>query len=135
MNEINRQKDSDKKEVWLFKNNNIYFIYFQALKRLLKANFSSDNAFTAEELYCNKNPKNILTYLKKLVAEEETQKALIKAKLKNIKKSENYYLINKQWIEQFKNYYNYDKIKKNINSGDDKLNKHINNLSEFPQDL
>ena len=135
MNEINKQKYSDKKEVWLFKNNNIYFIYFQALKRLLKINFSSDNAFTAEELYCNKNPKNILIYLKKLVTDEETQKTLIKTKLKNIKKSENYYLVNKQWIEQFKNYYNYDKIKKNKNSGDDKLNKHINNLSEFPQDL
>ena len=27
MNEINKEKDSDKKEVWLFKNNNFYFIY------------------------------------------------------------------------------------------------------------
>jgi len=44
-------------------------------------------------------------------------------------------LINYQRIKQFKNFYNYDEIKKHINSEDNKLDKYINNVTELPQEL
>jgi len=76
MNEINKQKDSDKKEVSLFKNNNLYFIYYQSPKNLFTINFQSDNGFTLEVPNFNKKSKNILMYLKRLVTEEKTKKIL-----------------------------------------------------------
>ena len=54
MNEINKQKDSDKKKVSLFKNNNLYFIYYQSPKNLFTINFQSDNGFTLEVPNFNK---------------------------------------------------------------------------------
>ena len=44
-------------------------------------------------------------------------------------------MINYQWIEQFKNFYNYDEIEKHINTEDNKLDKYINNITELPQEL
>ena len=134
MNAINKQEDIDK-EFWLFKNNDLYFAYCKYSKRLFKLNFDSDNKFTITEPFNKNKPENILIYLKKLVNDEETKSNLIKTKLKNITKFEYYYLVNQEWIEQFKLFYNYKKIKKNINSGDDKLQKYLKNLSELPQEL
>ena len=85
----------------------------------------------------NKNKKNseneykeIIDKVKDLYKIETKIENLIKMSIKNISKSDTYYLVNKKWMKEFKSFYDYDNIIKN----NGKINKLFIN-QRFPDKL
>ena len=85
----------------------------------------------------NKNKKNseneykeIIDKVKDLYKIETKIENLIKMSIKNISKSDTYYLVNKKWMKEFKFFYDYDNIIKN----NGKINKLFIN-QRFPDKL
>ena len=117
-----------------FINNKENFIFFEKTQRLYKLEILHENNFYLKEYDFNIEFKNTLKYLKKLYEFEIYNKNKLNTKLLSILNPKSYYLINKKWMEEYKNFYNYDKIIKYINQ-DDKLYSFLNNKNSFPNEL
>ena len=103
----------EKQETFLFFiNNNDYFVYSSEYKKLYNVIFQDDNkiAFKLKEFEFNLELNNIPQILKDLY---QSEKRIEYYRDKNLSMKEslkvfNLYLINKEWMENYKNFYNYD---------------------------
>ena len=147
------------KENIVFKNKGKYYVYLIKLKKYFEINLNSDYFFIIDdpnskeqknkikqaakkepkinkniEIPHNKNLENIFEYLKKLVNDKEKKQNQLKDKLNNISALEKIYLVNKNWIDEFKKFYNYDEIRSNKIEFKNWA-KSINSKKEFPKNL
>ena len=104
------KKMHQKSNVSIFKANNEFFLYFKDKQKIMKVfrtnkyfklNISIDNLIDI--------PENIVDDLVSLYIQENKIGELIAGEMKN-NKFENYFLVNRVWLEQYKNYYNYQEI-------------------------
>ena len=104
-------------ESYFFINKGEHFVYFFDYEKLFKLEYKnkSINEFYLKEYEFNKESKIILEFVKKIYQNENDIKANILTKLRNMTNSENYHLINRKFMENFKLIYNYDKIIQIIN--------------------
>ena len=96
----------------------------------------SENINTINKKDCILDYTNIIKYLKKINENETIYKNQILSKLNNLLNvTEKIYLINKKWIIYYKDFFNYNKIMKNINNSDKALIKLIDNCQKYPEEL
>ena len=122
-------------EGYFFINNGQHFVYFFDFQKLFKIDYKNEKEkeFYLREYEFNKESKIILKILKQINENENNIEANISTNLKNISNSEYYYLINKQFMDNFKQHYNYDKIIQYINYDNETLYYYLNkNKDKYP---
>ena len=134
LEEINKSKEFSESilECFYFKNNGEEYILYPKENKLYMIGYIKDNsAFHLIELYTNLGI--IINNLKGLEENEENIKKKLKLPLKELSDPEEYYCINNEWIEEYKNLYNYKKIIKNKNNNEQTLYSYINaeKISDF----
>ena len=122
-------------EAYFFINNNEYFIFYQGYNKIFKIDFINKTEFNLKAYEFNIELKKTIKYLLKMKQNEDYYLKQTQISLKNISNKENLYLINKKWMNIYKNYYNYDKITKYNNIDENKLYSLINNNHKFPDEL
>ena len=146
---INNDKDfidliQNKEEFLFFKNNKEYFIFNSKSNKLYSAVFLSDNTneFKIKEYEFNSEFKNVIPIIKNLVKNKNYLDYYINVNLsdKNNLKTSKYYLINKNWMNCYKNFYQYDYISQNKNKSEKELlsifkNKNCPELLKNAQNL
>ena len=114
-----------KEEFIFFKNNKEYLIFNSKSKKLYNAIFLSDNTneFKIKEYEFNSEFKNVIPIIKNLIRNKNTFDYYINSNLsdKNNLKTIKYYLINKNWMNCYKNFYQYDYIRQNIKKDEKEL--------------
>ena len=75
--------------------------------------------------------KNLIKILKNLIKIEKNISDQFKSSLKYFSHPQNFYLVNKDWIDNFKKYYSYEIIKKNNMYDDEILNQKIKPLIKY----
>ena len=91
--------------------------------------------FKLEEYNFSGDNKNFIILLKKLIKTEKKIAEIFKSPLKNISPSQNFYLVNNDWLKSFKNYFKYDLITQYYNYDEEQINKAININQAFPDQL
>jgi hypothetical protein len=112
----------EKQETFLFFiNNNKYFVYSPKYLKLYNVIFQDNNsiAFKLKEYEFNLEFKNLLQILKDLYQSEKRIKYYIDKNLstKESLKTCKLYLINKEWMENYKKFYNYDLYIEKLKTG------------------
>ena len=100
---------------YYFINKNDKYIFYKNNQKLYKfEKYDKNNySFKLKEYEVNLGYKDIIKYFNKLnTKEKEIEKNIIN-KLKNISNKELFYLVNKNWIKEFKEFYKYDNYIKN----------------------
>ena len=127
---INNDKDfidsiQNKEEFLFFKNNKEYFIFNSKSNKLYSAIFFSDNTneFKIKEYEFNSEFKNVIPIIKNLAKNKNYLGFYIDVNLsdKSNLKTSKYYLINKNWMNCYKNFYQYDYISQNKNKSEKEL--------------
>ena len=122
---INNSKDfiNSLPELYYLMSNNKKFLLNPKEQKLYKVEFYNSNNFVKlKEQEFNLGYNEIVEKLKELNKIEIIIENHIKStSLKNISNSDNYYLVNKKWMKEFKTFYNYNNIIKNYDNN-------INNL-------
>ena len=104
------KKIYEKSNVTIFKANDELFLYFKDKQKIMKVfrtnkyfklNISIDNLIEV--------PENIIDDLVSLYIQENKIDELISGDMKD-NKFENYFLVNREWLNQYKKYYNYEEI-------------------------
>ena len=117
-------------ECFYFINNNEKIIFYPKQQKLYKLEFvDNDNiGFKLKEYELNLGFKEIKKYLLNFSKNENEINKEIKCNLNKITLPKQFYLVNKNWMKSFKNFYQYDKIVKNeiVN---------IFNNKQFPEEL
>ena len=117
-------------EFYYFMSNNEKYVFYPKEEKLYKVEFDNiNNYFKLKE--CELSLEYIIEALKDLnKIETNIEKRIKSTSLKNIFKSDSYYLVNKNWIKEFKTFFNYDDVIR--------INANINNLfkkEKFPDKL
>ena len=131
---INNSKDfiDSLPEEYYFIGNNEKLIFYPKEQNLYKVEFdNSNNFFKLKEYEFILGYKEIVEKLKDLYKIETNIENQIKSTaLKKISKSDNYYLVNKKWMKEFKTFYDYDNViiknKKNNSSKNQKFPDNLN---------
>ena len=130
--------ESSKKEieplnVYFFINNWEHLVYFWDYKKIYKIDYKNknENEFYLKEYEFNKESKYIIKILKQIYKNEINIQSNIETNLRNTSNNEGFYLINKKFMDNFKELFNYDAIIKHINYDDNTLcsflkNNHLN---------
>jgi len=124
--------------IYYFMNNNQKFISYPNEKKLYKIEFdNSNNFFKLQEHKLDLGYKEIAEKLKFLYKMETYIENQIKSTpLKNIQNPDIYYLVNKNWMKEFKTFYDYDNIIKNkSNMKNQKFPDNLNNSNYFNTEL
>ena len=119
-------------ECYFFKNNNELFIFYPKEQKLYKLQYDNNkniNDFKLKEQELNLDYKEIIKCLEILNEMENKIEKDLKSKLKQITYLENFYLVNKIWMKEFKNFYEYDIFINNKNENC------ILKKSKFPEKL
>ena len=131
---INNSKDfiNSLPEVYYLMCNNEKLIFYPKEQKIYKVEFdNSNNFFKLKEYEFNLGYKEIVEKLKDLSKiETSIEKQIKTTSLKKISKSDNYYLINKKWMKDFKTFYDYDNIIKNKDNNSSKNQKFPENLNK-----
>ena len=131
---INNSKDfiNSLPEVYYLMGNNEKLIFYPKEQKIYKVEFdNSNNFFKLKEYEFNLGYKEIVEKLKDLSKiETSIEKQIKTTSLKKISKSDNYYLINKKWMKDFKTFYDYDNIIKNKDNNSSKNQKFPENLNK-----
>ena len=100
----------EKSNLSLFMANDELFLFFKDKQKIMKV-FRTNKYFKLNISIENliNVPENIVEDLVSLYIEENKIDKLIAGDMKN-NKFENYFLINKEWLNQYKNYYNFQEI-------------------------
>ena len=122
---------------FLFKNKNEYYIANNNYQKLYKIIVVGNNEFKLEEFNFYGNNLSMVKILKDLVKIEKIVLEDMKSFLKNISSNRyNYfYLINNNWMNFFKKYFNYDTIFDNYKHSAETLNDNIKITQDFPENL
>ena len=118
-----------------FKNKNEYFALKEKTKKIYKLIPQNKIEFKLEEFNPSGDIKNIIILLKKLVKIEKKIAEVFKSPLKNISNSQNFYLVNDDWLKNFKKYYNYEVITQYYHYDEEEINKAIKINQAFPDQL
>ena len=99
-------------ECYYFGNNKEKYIFYPDKQILYKVEFcnNNNNEFKLKECEIILDIKEIISYLKSLYENDNKIFQQMKIPLKNISNDEEYYLVDKNWIKEFKKYYNYDQF-------------------------
>ena len=132
LKEINKSKEFLESilECFYFKNNNEEYILYPEENKLYMIEYKKENTtFHLNELYTN-----LVIIINNLKGLEENEEDIIP--LKELSDPEEYYCINNEWIEEYKNLYNYKTIIKNKNKDEQTLYSYIKseNISDFLKD-
>ena len=119
----------------LFKNKNKYYVFNEKLKKLYNVIQINNTEFKLEEFDFFGDNKNLIKILKNLIKIEKNISDQFKSSLKFFSHPQNFYLVNKDWMDNFKKYYSYDTIKNNYIYDDEILNKKIKPNQAFPEQL
>ena len=119
----------------LFKNKKEYFAYHGKSKKAIRLNFLNEQLFKIEEIELYGDYKNIIIQLINLVKNEKSYKDKIRNSLKYISEDNKIYLINKDWMNTFKEFYKYNTILQYYSYGEDTLLKYIKINENFPEQL
>ena len=127
-------------ELYYFVSNKEKYIFYPKEQNLYKVEFDkSNNFFNLKEHELDLGHKEIVEKLKEINKDEiEIEKQIKSTQLKNISKSDNYYLVNKEWMKEFKSFYNSSKNKKfpdklnNVDYLNAQLDKNIINNENVP---
>ena len=124
-------------QFFLFKNKNEYYIANNNYQKLYKIIVFGNNEFKLEEFNFYGNNLSMVKILKDLVKIEKIVLEDMKSFLKNISSNRyNYfYLINNNWMNFFKKYFNYDTIFDNYKHSAETLNDNIKITQDFPENL
>jgi hypothetical protein len=120
-------------ELYYFISNNEKYIFYPNEQNLYKVEFdNSNNFFKLKEYEFNLGYKEIVEKLKDLYkVETNIEKQIKTTSLKNISKSDTYYLVNKKWLKEFKAFYDYDNIIKNKGNNSSKYQKFPDKLKNI----
>ena len=136
LKDINKSKEFSESilECIYFKNNNEEYILYPEENKLYMIEYKDKTSFYLNECYTNLGI--IINNLKGLEENEENINKKLEVPLKELSDPEEYYCINNEWIEEYKNLYNFKKIIKNKNIDEKKLYSYINaeNISDFLTD-
>ena len=117
-------------EEYYFLGNNEKFIFYPKEQKIYKVEFdNSNNFFKLKEYEFNLGYKEIIEKLKDLNKIEAKIENLFKISLKNVTKSDTYYLVNKNWMKEFKTFYDYDNTIKNKGNNSFKSQKFPDKLN------
>ena len=118
-----------------FKNKKEFFVRSEKIKKIYKLIPQNKTEFKLEEFNPYGDNKNIIILLKKLVKIEKKIAEVFKSPLKNISQSQNFYLVNNDWLTNFKKYFNYNAITQYYNYDEEEINKTIKINQAFPDQL
>ena len=122
-------------EACCFKNKEEYYIFYPNAKKLyLLENYKGNGPFTLKQCNFDSFYENILIHLKEINENENKIKNLIKKSLGNITNPKKFYLVNNDWIQNYKKVYNYKYIINSLNNRDEKL-IHILKLKNIPKEF
>jgi len=118
-----------------FRNNEEFFIFYPNAKKLyLLENYKGKGSFTLKECNFDSFYENMLMHLREIYENENRIKSLIKKSLGNITQPKKYYLVNNDWIKNFKKIYNYNYIINSLDNSDEKLIQ-ILSLKNIPKEF
>ena len=127
------------KEIFLFFiNNNDYFVYSSIYQKLYNVIFQENNkiVFKLKEYEFNLEFENVLQILKELYQNEKRIEYYINKNLsmKDSLKTYKIYLINREWMKNYKKFFNYDLY---VNNGKKSLNTSLSifKKKDFSDDL
>ena len=119
-------------EANIFKNNNIYYLYYPKTQKIFKIKNFNQSFIAIEEEQLGLN--QIHDLLIKLVNDDDNEKDKLKFSIKYMTQSQSYYCINRLWMAEFKKFFCYDVVKmdpKNM----DKYQKKMENNKILPRSL
>ncbi len=122
-------------ECYFFGNNKEKYIFYPDKQILYKVEFcnnNKNNEFKLKECEIILDIKEFISHLRTLYDNDNKIFQQMKIPLKIISNVEEYYLVDKKWIKEFKNYYNYEQFINSINNNNIKYS--LKN-KKFPDNL
>ena len=109
-------------KVLYFKNKSEYFIFYPKRKKIyLMEDYNDAGSFKLKECNFDSYYESILSHLKAIYENENKIKSQIKKSLGNITQQKMYYLVNKEWIQNYKKNYNYNIIIKTFENSNKQI--------------
>ena len=122
-------------ETLYFKNKKEFFIFYPNGKKLyLLEDYNGADSFTLKECNFDSYYENIYMHLKGIYQNENKIKTQIKTSLDNIEQPKNYYLVNSDWVQNYKTIYKYNTFINGIKNTKEKIIKYLK-LQNIPKEF